>query len=1391
MESRDDGIITRARANQQNCQSYQLPNDQNETNTPPSPTPPNDSPVDTNQVLATLMAQNSMLLELLKLQQTKPSNEMTFAPDFNKSIPMFNGLNTGHQALDWLKTVNSIADLNRWPDIFRLQSARSNMIGPASHWLLSRNITNWADFEYQFKKTFVGETTIGDRWKNMVLCIQRKSQNVLEYFHEKVHLCSILELEFSEVKIQVLEGLYSKDLSMHLLGRNHMDADALLNDIINFERLDAARTSRIRQTISTSTSENTSQKSTTPSPRYNQAAPQKGIQNTSTRICFNCGSTSHIASACIKPRIAKGACYECGSTTHQRPKCPKLMQPTTPTLKKGPTTENESKVMNVQSNFNHTSPYEVTCTYEIPVDEDTKCSTTFMAIIDTGSPINLLKCELLPNNVNVIKPVGTDDNFAGINGAKLELLGTFETNVNIDDNIFFLRFFVVPENTMTVSAILGRDFVTKPGVNLSFKNGILHLDCQESESNKDNNFSQILCVSYEYEFDNVREKINVNPDLSSNVKEQLCGLYQKEYVNKPKDNALETNPNLEMKIVLKHDQPIAYRARRISYNDREKLRNILDELLREGVIRESRSPYSSPIVLIRKKNGDTRLCIDYRELNKITIKDNFPSPLIDDQIDSLKTKKYYSLIDLRNGFHHVRMSPSSIPYTSFVTPLGQYEYLKMPFGLTNAPKVFARFMQYIFADLIREGEITLYIDDMLVATATIVEHFSVLEKIFNLASKFDLKFRLDKCTFLYTSIEYLGYIINEFGVRPSPRNIESVKNYPTPKNQKQVRQFIGLASYFRRFIANFSLIAKPLHTLLQKNVDFCFGEDEQCAFNTLKDKLLESPILCIYSPTAITELHCDASSYGYGSVLLQKQSSGKLHPVFYFSQRTTQVESRYHSFELECLAVVYSVKRFHVYLAGMHFKVVTDCNSFRLTLDKQIINPRISRWALFLQNYNFEIVHRPGTRMGHVDALSRCHGILILESNTFEQILAIKQSMDGEIVKIRDKLQLKEDKYFELREGLVYRKERDKLLFYVPQSMENNVIRSCHDDMAHVGLDKVIENVKRVYWFPDIKTKVRDYLSSCLKCIEYSPKSGKREGFLHSIPKGDRPFLTVHVDHLGPFERTENHNKFILVVIDGFTKFVRCYPCKTTKSGEVIKHMTEYFRTYSKPKRLISDRGTAFTSNDFRSFLSNESVEQILIATGTPRANGQVEVVNRSITPMIAKIVERPDEWDQVLSKVEFAINNTIHKATGQTPSKLLFGIEQVGEITDKVRYALDVLSDTDESTEMNNLVKIRETASDRILKTQKNSVSQYNSSRKEPVKYNTNDYVMIKNFDVTPGVNKKLIPKFKGPYTVRKVLDKDRYIVADIDGNQITQRPFEGVVGPDQMRKWVRMPVQ
>lgn len=313
-------------------------------------------------------------------------------------------------------------------------------------------------------------------------------------------------------------------------------------------------------------------------------------------------------------------------------------------------------------------------------------------------------------------------------------------------------------------------------------------------------------------------------------------------------------------------------------------------------------------------------------------------------------------------------------------------------------------------------------------------------------------------------ITYLGYLINEYGIRSSTQNVESLINYPIPRNTKEVHRFVCLASYFRRFIPKFSTITKPLYDLVRKNMPFKFGPEENHAVETLKQLLSSHLILAIYSPTLETELHCDASASGFGAILLQKQRDKTFRPVFYFSKRTTAAESRYHSFELECLAVIYAIKRFHIYLAGIPFKIVTDCDSFRLTLSKQTVNPRIYRWVLFLKQYAYEIVHRSGTRMGHVDALSRCHSVLILEANSFEQILSIQQDRDANIVKIRDKLKASEDKYFELRESLVYRKNKNqKLLFYIPASMEINVIRICHDDIGHVGIDKVIDNIYKVY----------------------------------------------------------------------------------------------------------------------------------------------------------------------------------------------------------------------------------------------------------------------------------------------------------------------------------------
>ena len=246
--------------------------------------------------------------------------------------------------------------------------------------------------------------------------------------------------------------------------------------------------------------------------------------------------------------------------------------------------------------------------------------------------------------------------------------------------------------------------------------------------------------------------------------------------------------------------------------------------------------------------------------------------------------------------------------------------------------------------------------------------------------------------------------------------------------------------------------------------------------------------------------------------------------------------------------------------------------------------------------------------------------------------------------------------------------------------------------------------------------------------------------------------------------------------------FKQGYACKSTKTEEVIKHLNDYFRYYSKPKRIISDRGTCFTSKIFSEFMDDNDIKHSLIAVGTPRANGQVERFNRDITPMLAKLCEIPEKWDRILEEVEYSINNTTCRYTGETPNTLLFGRNQLGKFNDNIRKVLE------ENIENNrNLVEIRQAASENIIKCQDNNKRNYDSHHKQPTVYKIGDYVMVKNVDCTPGANKKLIPTFKGPYVVKQILDHDRYIVKDILGFQITQIPYTGIIGPDQMKHWVR----
>jgi len=924
-----------------------------------------------------------------------------------------------------------------------------------------------------------------------------------------------------------------------------------------------------------------------------------------------------------------------------------------------------------------------------------------------------------------------------------------------------------------------------------------------NESKIDSNDS----IPYIYSIDVFKddESIDIDPKLSDKDRCELNEIIRLNYLNLSNIPAIQHS--YEMRLRLKSEEPVRSVPRRLSYQEKKEVDLKIDELLKKGFIRESNSPYSSAIVLVKKKSGEKRMCVDYRQLNKITIRDGYPLPLIDDCLERLEGNKYFTLLDLKSGYHQVKVAESSVQYTAFVTPSGQYEYTRMPFGLMNAPAVFMRFINFILQPLIREGNVVVYIDDIAIGSKTLNEHFTTVGRVLRILAEYRLEIKISKCQFAYESIEFLGYTLSGKGISPNYEHTSTIKHLPIPKDRHGMQKCLGLFSYFRRFIPAYSKIAKPLQELTKVGAKYELSEDCINIFEYLREKLISFPILSLYNPNRETELHCDASSEGFGGILLQKQDDSKFHPIAYFSQRATKLEARYESFKLETLAVVYSLRKFRIYLEGIPFNIVTDCNAVVLCLGKGRLNSSIARWALELANYNYTLKHRSGKYMTHVDTLSRYPSALnenfeyepvvniqgrdnkdqivsVIDSDDINLQLQITQNRDSIIVKLKEQLELGIVKNFILNDGIVYRLgENDIELLYVPAEMESHIIRRVHENLCHLGTEKCLKEIMRHYWFPNMKSKIEAFIGNCLNCIMFTVPTHANNRTLHNIPKRPIPFDTLHIDHFGPLPSVISKKKHLLVIIDGFTKFVKLFPVNSTSTKEVNICFSKYFQYYSRPRRIVSDRGTCFTSLEFAKFLLENNIEHVKVATASPQANGQVERVNRTVKAMLAKITEpiKHEDWSKLLVKAEYAINNSMHSTTKELPSVLLFGVQQRGCNIDALTEYLDDRNDIPQC----DLVNVRKNSSDKIEQCQKRSKEYFQKNHKNHVEFAEGDFVVMRNIDTTIGTNKKFVPKYKGPYIVKKVLPNDRYVVSDIENCQISQIPYDGIVEACRLRKW------
>ena len=418
-------------------------------------------------------------------------------------------------------------------------------------------------------------------------------------------------------------------------------------------------------------------------------------------------------------------------------------------------------------------------------------------------------------------------------------------------------------------------------------------------------------------------------------------------------------------------------ARRMPFAVRQEVARQLKEMQEGGIICPSQSAWASPVILVRKKNGSHRFCVDYRQLNSVTKPDRFPLPRIDDLLDQLAESTFFTTLDLASGYWQIRVHPKSREKTAFITPQGLYEFMVMPFGLTNAPSVFQRLMQQVLQGLNPEGGpdfVSVYIDDVLVFSQTLEEHWKHLDLVLERLEKAGLKLQPTKCHFIRTEVEYLGHVISPEGLKTNEKLVAAVKEFPTPKDLKELRRFLGLSSYYRRFIPQFAKLAGPLHDLTRDGVAFNWTESHRKAFELIKQRLVKAPVLSYPSFSKDFILETDASAQGLGAILSQEQEDGQVHPVAYASRALSPSERNYSITEMETLAVVWAISHFQYYLYGQSVTVYTDHTAVKAVLEVPNPTGKHARWWMKVYGQgvkNIKIVYRSGKSNVNADALSR------------------------------------------------------------------------------------------------------------------------------------------------------------------------------------------------------------------------------------------------------------------------------------------------------------------------------------------------------------------------------------------------------------------------------------
>ena len=834
--------------------------------------------------------------------------------------------------------------------------------------------------------------------------------------------------------------------------------------------------------------------------------------------------------------------------------------------------------------------------------------------------------------------------------------------------------------------------------------------------------------------------------------------------------------------------PVRQRPRRIPVKLREEVERQKEKMLKEGVIEESSSPWCSPIVLAKKKDGSFRFCVDLRAVNAVTQSLPIPLPRVDESLDSLAGAKLFSTLDMASGYWQVNLAEKDREKTAFSTGKGLHQFRAMPFGLKNAGATFQRLMELVLAGLDTKSCLV-YIDDIIVFGDTEQAHLRNIEEVFQRIRAAGMKLKPKKCCLAREEVVFLGHKIGKEGVLPDPANVEKVQKWPKPQKSDELKSFLGLAGYYSRFIPNYSDLVRPLREAAETKGRVEWTTERSESFEAVKLKLTSPPILALPTCKGEFKLATDASNTAVGAVLTEVVG-GEERVVAYASKVLSKSERRWPAYDKELWAIVWAIRHFRQYLTATKFIVYTDHKPL-LNIPSSInvdgdATGRRGRWAIELSTYDVVVQYRKGSENNNADALSRpitedsdddseklmttshtdgpdeiCPETLIREQEIDPLFGEVKSWLATGRTPPKKELKRKNAKlrmmarYFDqlfIEGGIIKMKQHARAdpVILLPRPYHKIILNMLHDDKTagHLGTTRTQEKVAARFFWPGMSKDVAHYCETCDVCQRRSRPTPQMQATLRTDTYS-RPFERVGID-ITEMPMSVRGNKYALVAMDYFSKYVFTYPMPNQTADMVSECLLDMVLRQGVPERLHSDQGRQFESAVFQSLCKRLGIKKTRTSPYRPESDGMVERFNRTLKDMTSKFLKPcGSDWDDNLQFITFAYNTSKHSVTGFTPFFLTHGREARLPVDELFGRRHDVsMIDTYVENSMGRLRDAFSQVTDRISRAASDMAESHDESDRE-ISYEPGQKVWVKDHTANAGGKRKVALYYKGPATI------------------------------------------